>query len=362
MRAARTASAALAALLLAGAALGAEDSQPLGRPVRVGYFHGLRIHLLYRAYVGGYFDAQGVSVDLLSEYLNVPGFVKVPTSYDELARKLKNEEGGKSYFGMVRGTDIIDAIDAGALDGGVVGESSFVAAATHGDPIVAVALLGHYLKGRPGRALVLRRDVVIHSPADFKGRVFASRRSGPGDGALLREFFASIGLDPERDVTIIDQVPDDQQALLLRKRVVDGLLAHFGKIEDPSRLGDVYVYRRMDWVDPSVNQALLVFHRDFVRRHRAELVRLLKAYVERIRYENSLPASVKRRETRDGLRMTTTAPGLSLPVFDDPPRVNLAPLRQIQDLLLKYRYIDRRADLSRFVDEGPLTEAVRELR
>ncbi|NNN05264.1 MAG: ABC transporter substrate-binding protein [Elusimicrobia bacterium] len=342
---------------LAARATAAVDAEPLGRPLRIGYYHGLRIHLLYRAYIGGYFDAEGVSVDFYSQYLNMPGFELVPKGYDELEKKLRNEEGGKSYFGMVRGTDIIDAIDTGILDGGVVGEASFVAAATHGDPIVAVALLGHYTKGFPGRGLVLRDDIHISKPSDFKGLVFASRRSGPGDGMLLREFFASIGLDPSKDVTIIDQVADDQQGELLRKKVVAGLLAHFGKLEEPERLGDVYVYRKMDWVDPATNMALLVFRKDFLAQHRAEVVRMLRGYIARIRYEASIPEARKRRETRNGLRMVSTAADLRLPVCDDPPLVPQNLLDEVQRLLLKYRYIENTADLEKFIDRSAVLEA-----
>ena len=340
----------------------AVSSGAASAPVRVGYFHGLRIHLLYRAYVGGSFERDGVKVDLYTQYLHRPGLYPVPKDFAEMEEKQHDEGGGKSYFGMARGSDILDAIKAGALDGGVVGESSFVSAANKGDDIVAVAELGHYTKGYPGRGLVLRNDVHIDKPADFKGMTFATRRSGPGDGMLLREYFSSIGLDPEKDVTIIDQIDDDQQGPLLQKGKVQGLLAHFGKLEEPERLGGAYVYRKMDWVNPEVNLALLVFRRDFVAQRREEVVRIVEAYIERIRYESAIPEEEKRKESRNGLRMVSPAKGLKLPEWDDPPFVRLDLLEEVQRLLLKYHYLDKKTDLGRDVDRSVIEEAVHRLR
>lgn len=355
----RLAIAVILVLLLGGAGLAVYFLSRPQAAVRVGYFHGRRTYLLFRTYINDCFEKNGVKVTMFSQFLHWPGFFEVPRDYQKMWEKLQTAPGGKSKFGLTSGMDIIDAITIGFLDGGVVGEASFVASATQDSPLVAVAMLGHYTTGFPGRALVLRNDVRIDTPDDFKGKIFATRRSGPGDGMLLREYFTSIGLDPDKDVVIIDQIQDDQQEELIQRKVVHGYLAHFGKLDEPQRLAGSYIYRMMDWVDPQTEFALLVFRRDYLERHREEIIAMLVAYMQRKRYEETVPDSEKRKEHRHGMRMLAAVDSLRLPEYDDPPAVRMPLLEEVQRLLLKHHYLNNKVDLAHYVDLTIVEEAAR---
>ena len=183
------------------------------KAVRIGYFHGGRTHLFYRAYINGYFEKEKADVLLITKTLRKDGLKDVPKTYAEFqAREQKHK-----HFGRMTGTEIVAEMEKGNLDGGTIGEASFIEAVSAGKPIVAVAALGHDTKERPGHAFVLRKGLVVKKPEDLKGKTFTSRRSGPVDAVLTREFILSEGLKLS-DVKIIDNMYDDE----LYERFADG--------------------------------------------------------------------------------------------------------------------------------------------
>lgn len=337
--------------------MGSHKQRPtLKRPVRIGYFHGGRVHCLYRTYVYGYFEKENIPVELYSQYLNEDKFLLVPKDHQKMMGD--SEEG----FGKLTGLKIIKAIEEGILDGGTPGESSFVEAISKGSPIVAVALLGHDVLGKPGKAFLLRKDVVINNPDDFRGKRFGTRRAGPGDKIFLSEFFRSLGLDPNKDVTIIDQIPDDKLGPLIRERKIDGALYHLHAGISEIESGLVYLYRPMDWINPELSHALLVFRKDFVKEFPKEVENIVRAYMRRIKYEHSLPEE-KRLETQDfGLQMLLYYKGMSLPQYDYPPYVRTDLLKQMQDLLFNYGVIDKKNKLSKFIDNRFVKKIYEELK
>jgi len=306
--------------------------------------------------VYNYFDAEGVPVELYSQYLNKEEFLLVPKVHQDM---MKNAERD---FGKVTGLKIIKAIENGVLDGGTPGESSFVEAVNKGSSIVAVAMLGHDVMGKPGKVFLLRKDVVINSPADFKGKKFGTRRAGPGDRIFLSEYFRSIGLDPDKDVTIIDQISDDQLSRFISEKKIDGALYHLHAGITEIESGLVYLYRPMDWINPEISHALLVFRKDFVKKHPEEVMSVVRGYMKRIKYEHTLPEE-KRLETKDfGLQMLLYYEGMSLPQYNYPPLVKVDLLSQMQELLLKYKIIKNKKDIGKFVDNSFVEKIYEELK
>lgn len=324
--------------------------------VKIGYFHGGRVHGLYRPYVFKKFDEGGINVGLYTEYLLEDGFYKVPKEHVEM-KKLANERA----FGRVTGVRIIQAMEEGVLHGGTPGESSFIQAVTNGSPLVAVAMLGHDVAERPGKALVLRDDLVINGPEDFKGKIFGARRAGPGDRIFLSEFFVSIGLDPEKDVTILDQIPDNEQWTNLIEDKVDGHFYHMHGVSKVVDSGDGYVYRVMDWINPEISHALLVFRRDFIAEHPEKVEKVIRVYAQWLKYELSISEEERLKPVDFGLQMLLYKHGMSLPQYDYPPLVRPDLLEEVQDLLLKYNEIDEKIDLSEFIDNRFVEKIYREL-
>jgi len=337
------------------------DASRLNKPIRIGYFDGGRVHLFWRAYINKYFDDVGVNVELYTKYLKEKGLHKVPRDFEGIQRK-SLVDGEKTYFGKQTGTEIIEAMLRGDLEGGTVGESSFIQAISNNSPIVAVAKLGHETINGPAKAIAIRKDVIINTPHDFKGKILITRRSGPIDAIILREFIESIGLDPEKDLTIIDQIPDDKQEEFLKEKKIHGGIFHLHKLASIVKKDLAYIYRKMDWINPEISQGLLVFRKDFVETYPQEVKKIIRSYMKRIKYEQGIPEEEKIKEKRYGLQMVLYFQGMSLPQYDYPPLVSPDLLNEAQSLLLKYKFIDKKIDLTKFINNGFVKELYEELK
>jgi ABC-type nitrate/sulfonate/bicarbonate transport system substrate-binding protein len=343
--------AAVLVLLAAARAAAAPDLSTA--PARIGYFHGGRTNMFYRAYVHGCFDAAGTGVELYSKKLHAREFIRI-----ERDAWLESGMGEAK----VSGVQLVDKIASGEFDGGTIGEASFLDAVQRGLPVVAVALLGHQTKDKPGHAIILRRGLKIAKPADLKGRTLISRRAGPMDEALLREFVAREGLDPDKDVKILTQVDEDDSVSLLASGRADGGFYHLllGKLVVERGLGDIY--RPMDWENPEILQALLVFNADYLKRHPDRVQAVVDGYVARIAYEHALPEEKRDRSGMTGMMMEEDYRGLSIPTYDDVPRVRPELLRQAQDLLLRYGGLKSPVDPAAAIDGSFVAKAAADLR
>ena len=316
--------------------------------VRIGYFHGGRTYLLYRAYIGGYFEKEGLDVQLITR--NGSGnIVRVPKEYETI--RLEHD------FGKITGLELLELLKKGELDGATVGEGSFIKAVADGMPIVAVALLGHDTREAPAHAMVFRTDTNIVSLADIAGKKLASRRGGPTEAIVLREFLQSINMPPS-EVTIQDQIDEDELRKALRKGSIDGAYMHLQSIEELIEMdhAPIYVYRTLDWVDPEISSGTLVFHNDFVRAHPERVERIVRAYMDRIAFEGALSQEERMRDPdkgfQDGLQMEKNYLKMNLPQYDLPPLVSLENLEKVRELLLEHGVISRRVALANFVDNS----------
>lgn len=327
--------------------------------IRIGYFHGGRTHLFYRAYINNYFHDNDVEVKLLTKILHKDGLFEVSSNHNENVEKIAND----MYFGRMTGTEIVDEIEKGELDGGLIGEASFLAAIDKNSPIIAVATLGHDTKDEPGHAFVLRKGLVVDDPKnDLKGKVFTSRRSGPVDAVLTREFIENEGLNLN-DVNIIDNMPDDRLYESLANGEVDGGYYHLHWVKKFINNDIGYVYRKLDWINPEASLALIVFHRDFLKEHKRDVQKIVNAYVKRIEFEKGLSEDEKRVPKEFGLQMINEdVDGMNIPQYDLPPVLRKDLLEEMQNLLLKYEEIDKGVDIEDYLDYSFVKEAMRNLK
>jgi len=314
-------------------------------PVRIGYFRSARTQMIYRAYIQNYFDQEGVQARLYTGFLGETEFFEVPKSGEE-TRKIAERE---RRFGVVEGEEIADRIVAGEFDGGTLGSGSFVAAVHKGAPLVAVALLGY--DASPAKSILMRKDVKIVSPDDFKGKTLISPRSGPGTAIFLREFLRDMGLDLEKDVTIIDNVYEDDAKKLLEQGKIDGGLFTLGEAESLVRSGKAYIYRPMDWMNSELSHGLLVFHTDFVKNHPDSVQKFVNGYVKRIAYEKNLAQE-------QGVAIQKKFQGLKSEEHSLPPRVRVDLLEEMQGLLYEYGFIDTKISMSNVVDHSFVEKAM----
>lgn len=327
--------------------------------VRIGYFHGGRTHLFFRAYINDYFEKENVGVRLFTKALYKDGISEVPKDY----LGFKNIQQEEDSFGRMTGIEIVEEIEKGNLDGGTIGEASFVTSINNGSPIVAVATLGHDEKGAPAHAFLLRKGLTVKTPDDLKGKTFISRYSGPLDRVMVREFLESNGLRVD-DVNIVDDVMDDELSEGFEKGAVDGGYYHFHWIKKFVNKDDVaYVYRKLDWVDPESSMALLVFHREYIEKNYEKVQKIVDAYVKRIDYEKKLSLEERRQPKEFGLQMVDydSIEGMNIPQYSLPPKLNLDLLIQVQDLLLKYGEVNKRINIEDYLDHGFVDKAMKTL-
>jgi len=319
-------------------------------PVKIGYFFGGRTHVIYRTYVKKGFEEEGVGVELYTRQLYQDGWLKVPCDHDEVTRLRRKDRKSldkpSRLFGRATGVEIIEGMQQGIFVGGTVGESSFIHAVAKGIPVVAVAMLGYDSPQNPGKVLVLRKDIVINTPQDFKGLRIMSRKAGPGDATFIKEFFVSKGLDPVKDVTILEQIPLDQMEGYFDARKAEGAFWHLQSLNKIVKTGKVYVYQGFDWMNPKLSQALLVFREDFLRDHPREVEKVVKAYMKRLKHEAALPESEKLKNLGSGLTIKHLYQGFSIPVSSYPPYVDIDLLAEVQRLLVQHKEIEGPVDLS----------------
>ncbi len=333
-----------------------------GNRILIGYFHGGRTNMLYRAYLYKYFEKEGVpGVTLVTKDLHDDEVYGVAKQHVRKQVALKKAKDDTFYFGKISGVEIVDYVVEGYFHGGAIGESSFVQCASKGDPIVAVAMLGHDTAESPGKGIILRKGLVINSPQDFKGKTLISRRAGPGDPIFLREFLKDIGMADEKSIKIIDGVPENEAKALLIDGKIDGGLYHLKTLIKLVEKQAAYIYRPMNWMNPELSHALLIFRKDFVDKHPDLVQKVVNAYVKRVHYEKGLPEDQIDRSKDKGLTMKLQFEDMTIAQYDMPPYVRVDLLNRMQELLIEYGYLKKGARLEDFIDNSFVEKAVKEI-
>jgi sulfonate transport system substrate-binding protein len=148
------------------------------------------------------------------------------TSTDQTVLKIASQKGGTKSLMLASGAlagapyrvewsefpsaqALLEALGAGAVDAGAVGDAPFVFAYAAGSKIKAVEAT-RASGGGASTALLVRADAPIRSPADLKGKRIATGRGSIGHYLLLR-VLERAGLTP-KDVTVVFLNPGDAKA------------------------------------------------------------------------------------------------------------------------------------------------------
>jgi len=352
-------------------------------PIRIGYFHGGRTALLMRAYSNKEFDAAGLPVEFYATKLRSDKYELIPKSIT----RFNQESGGEFYAGKARGTELTDAIMAGKMDLAMVGESSFLESMYAGKPIVAIAELGHDVKGHSGHVMLMRDNIEIKSPGDFLGKILVSRRAGPGDGAFMRAFLDKCGVDikkdilqlsntslpknlmekrklPKNKIIVIDDMYEDVMRKGLENGIIDGGYFHLMFLEGPRFVGLHLLQPLHAWANPELSHALLVCHKDFLRKNQNRLIKLIEVYIKRIKYEHSLSYEERTNppDKTKGFKMACNISGLNYPQYDLIPTTSVELLYDVQKLLIRYStFRKKKLKIENFVDNSLVLKAAENL-
>lgn len=166
--------------------------------------------------------------------------------------------------------DLIDALNAGQIDGASMLVTLAMKANEQGSPVKAVAL-GH----RDGNVLIVSKD--IQETKDLKGKNFAIPHKFSTHHILLYEMLKKDGLQYE-DVNVIELPPAEMPAALSEGRISGYVVAEpFGAISVTMGKGKVLYQSEEIWFD-SVDCAL-VLRSEFIEQERDIAQAFVEEYV-----------------------------------------------------------------------------------
>jgi NitT/TauT family transport system substrate-binding protein len=176
---------------------------------------------------------------------------------------------------MQGGTQLVQALVGGSLDFAVMG-GAYLTGAVRGADLVMVAT---HMDKFPYSLIV---KPTIKRAEDLKGTKLAISRFGSSSDAGLRVSLQRSGINPDKDVTIVQVGGQTERYAALKSGVVDGTVvipplsgaaqrAGFNSIINMSKLGIPFP------------QEGVVASRQYIATRRDTLLRFLRAYLEAVR-------------------------------------------------------------------------------
>lgn len=173
----------------------------------------------------------------------------------------------------VQGVQLIAVHVAGQLDFSSVSGLVFLQASVEGSDLIMVA------SSNDSQPMKLMAHTGVSGSADLKGKTIAVTRFGSLTDLLLRPVLKKWGLDPQKDVKLlqIGRLPDMVTAIAQKK--VDAGVISFPNSLLAEKLG---IKTILDFADSGLDipSTTVVVSRKYSQSNREAVLRFLKAYVE----------------------------------------------------------------------------------
>lgn len=173
----------------------------------------------------------------------------------------------------VQGVQLIAVQVAGQLDFSSVSGLVFLQASIEGSDLIMLA------SSNDSQPMKLMVHSGVAGPKDLKGRTIAVTRFGSLTDLLLRPMLKNWGLDPQKDVKLlqIGRLPD--MVLAIAQKKVDGGVISFPSSLQAEKMG---VKTLLDFADSGLDipSTTVVASRKYANAHRDTVLRFLKAYIE----------------------------------------------------------------------------------
>jgi len=173
----------------------------------------------------------------------------------------------------VQGVQLVQVHVAGQLDVSTISSVVYLQASVEGADLVQIA------SSIDGQIMKLMVHSSINKPQDLKGKSLAVTRFGSLTDLLIRPVLKSWGLEPQKDVTLIQigRMPDIATAI--SQRTVDGGVISFPTSVQAEKLNlkTLFDFAESDYLLPA---ATVVVSRRYGKSNREEVLRFLKAYME----------------------------------------------------------------------------------
>ncbi len=259
-----------------------------------------------------------------------------------------------SKWSKATGDELIDLVLLGKADSALIGETAFIKMVHKKIPLIAIAETGHDLKGKAGHAMVFRSGIDLKNPKSWKGLTFGARRSAGGDLIVLKEFLLSEGLDPYKDVKIVDQIDDDKMYSSFERGLIDASYVHLSTVRSMiEQFPDKFqVYKALDWINPEISQALLVVNANYLKENRSKLKELLNTYSRFIVWEKALPKDKRKIRGARGIQLEEDFMGMDFPQSYDCPYIRKELLVEWQKVLVRHKVVPSELPIDSYIDNS----------
>jgi NitT/TauT family transport system substrate-binding protein len=173
----------------------------------------------------------------------------------------------------VQGVQLIAVQVAGQLDFSSVSGLVFLQASVEGSDLILLA------SSNDSQPMKLMVHSGITGPKDLRGKTVAVTRFGSLTDLLLRPVLKDWGLEPQKDVNLlqIGRLPD--MVLAIAQKKVDGGVISFPNSLQAEKMG---VKTLLDFAESGLDipSTTVVASRKYATSHREVVLRFLKAYIE----------------------------------------------------------------------------------
>ena len=173
----------------------------------------------------------------------------------------------------VQGVQLIAVQVAGQLDFSSVSGLVFLQASVEGSDLILLA------SSNDSQPMKLMVHSGITGPKDLRGKTVAVTRFGSLTDLLLRPVLKNWGLEPQKDVNLlqIGRLPD--MVLAIAQKKVDGGVISFPNSLQAEKMG---VKTLLDFAESGLDipSTTVVASRKYSTSHREVVLRFLKAYIE----------------------------------------------------------------------------------
>jgi ABC-type nitrate/sulfonate/bicarbonate transport system substrate-binding protein len=186
---------------------------------------------------------------------------------------LFEKQGLETEMIYVQGVQLIAVQVAGQLDFSSVSGLVFLQASVEGSDLILVA------SSNDSQPMKLMAHAGISGSTDLKGKTIAVTRFGSLTDLLLRPVLKNWGIDPQKDVKLlqIGRLPDMVTAIAQKK--VDAGVISFPNSLQAEKMG---IKTLLDFADSGLDipSTTVVVSRRYSQAHRDVVLKFLKAYVE----------------------------------------------------------------------------------
>jgi len=316
--------------------------------VNLGYFHGGRTSILYRAYLYKEFKKENLNVVFISKNLHSNTWHNF--SHENLS----------GISARATGLELVDLLLSKKVELATIGETAFIKKCSDGVPIVAIAELGFDHPKTSGHGIALSKKIKDNKKIQLENIVWGTRRSSGGDDIFLKEFLLSKNINLEK-VKIISNISDDQIEKKFVSGEITGAYLHLRNLRSLEKKGIVKLYSKLNWVNPELSHALLVTTKENLLKRQNVYMKFLNAYKRQIQSENSLPVSKKIKDNKkilygkvDPFEIKANYKGMDLPNYREIPSVRIHLEKESQELLFKHKEIKTKINLERCIDNSLL--------